>query len=75
MQSNPLKSSVYRNMTLHIFHTINIIKHFKEIPAVMDEQIIPFTFKKSGMKKLIIFDLDETLIHCHVEQTYDENED
>ena len=41
----------------------------------MDEQIIPFTFKKSGMKKLIIFDLDETLIHCHVEQTYDENED
>jgi hypothetical protein len=75
MQSNPLKLSVYRNMTLHIFHTINIIKHFKEIPAVMDEQIIPFTFKKSGMKKLIIFDLDETLIHCHVEQTYDENED
>ena len=25
---------------------------------------IPFEFKKHGFKKLLIFDLDETLIHC-----------
>ena len=55
------------NMTLHIFHSINIIKHIKKIPDVLKEQIIPFCFKKPGMKKLIIFDLDETLIHCAVE--------
>jgi hypothetical protein len=27
-------------------------------------KIVDFKFKKSNVKKLIIFDLDETLIHC-----------
>ena len=30
----PLKLSVYMEMTLHIFHTINCIKHIKNIPDV-----------------------------------------
>jgi hypothetical protein len=32
--SSPLKVSMYMNMTLHIFHSINIIKHIKEVPVV-----------------------------------------
>lgn len=51
-------------MTLHIFHSINIIKQIKEKPDLDHEQMIDFKFKKPGFNKLIIFDLDETLIHC-----------
>ena len=30
--------------------------------------MINFAFKKQGFKKLLIFDLDETLIHCQREE-------
>lgn len=59
-----MKMSVYKSMTLHIFHSINIIKQIKERPFLPDEIMVDFKFKKEGFKKLIIFDLDETLIHC-----------
>lgn len=63
-----MKISVYRNMTLNIFHSINIIKQIKEQPPIENHQYIDFKFKKPGFKKLIIFDLDETLIHCQKEE-------
>ena len=34
---------------------------YQEIP---ESQKINFKFKKEGFKHLLLFDLDETLIHC-----------
>jgi hypothetical protein len=50
-------------MTLRIYHSINFIKEIKELPTVPDSKRIDFKFKKPGFTKLIVFDLDETLIH------------
>lgn len=55
-------------MTLHIFHSINIIKQIKERPEIFEEQYVEFKFTKPGFKKLLIFDLDETLIHSLIER-------
>lgn len=41
-----MKMSVYKNMTLHIFHSINIIKQIKEKPVLPEEIMIDFKFKK-----------------------------
>lgn len=53
---SPMKASVFLEMTLHIFHSINIIKQLdpNQYPA---EKIVDFKFKKNR-KKLVIFDLD-----------------
>ncbi len=63
-----MKLSNYKSMSLHIFHSLNIIKAMKSKPDIEEHQKINFKFKKEGMKKLIIFDLDETLIHCQREE-------
>eukprot|EP00347_Sterkiella_histriomuscorum_P022253 403331138 len=60
---NPMKCSEYKDLTLHIFHSINQIKKIREKPDIEEEQYVDFKFKKPNFKKLIIFDLDETLIH------------
>lgn len=62
-------------MTLNIFHSINIIKQIKEKPIIPNNQFIEFKFKKPGYNKLIIFDLDETLIHCQREEEEEEDFD
>lgn len=55
--------SAYKEMTLRIFHSINFIKQLKEFPPIPESQKVDFKFKKPGFDKLLIFDLDETLIH------------
>ena len=60
---NSLKLSVYKDVTLRIFQTINIIKEIEVFPRVPELLRVDFKFKKKGFKKLLIFDLDETLIH------------
>ena len=49
-----------------------MIKGVNKIPEISEEQKIEFKFKKEGFNKLIIFDLDETLIHCKRDEYYDE---
>ena len=53
--------SVYKEMTLRIFHSLNIIKRIGPMPPVPVH--VDFEFKKPGFDKLLVFDLDETLIH------------
>ena len=36
------------------------------LPIIPEEKKIDFKFKKKGFDKLLIFDLDETLIHTKV---------
>jgi TFIIF-interacting CTD phosphatase-like protein len=50
-------------MTLRIFHSINFIKQLSQFPVIPESKKIDFKFKKEGFNKLLIFDLDETLIH------------
>ena len=58
-----LKVSHYRRMTFMIFHTLCAIKQVGFFPEVTEAEMVDFEFKKPGFKKLMIFDLDETLIH------------
>jgi hypothetical protein len=71
---SPIKLSVYKKMTFHIFHAINIIKKIKVMPEIGEEQKIEFKFKKHNMKRLLIFDLDETLIHCQRDEYIQEDD-
>ena len=47
---------------------------YQEIP---EAQKIKFKFKKAGFKHLVLFDLDETLIHCRrgIDEIYEEDDD
>lgn len=42
---------------------INVIQQIKEFPPVKQSEKVKFQFKKANFNKLLIFDLDETLIH------------
>lgn len=69
--------SAYKEMTLRIFHSINFIKQLKEFPPIPEHKKVDFKFKKPGFDKLLIFDLDETLIHSlrdadELEDQYDQ---
>ena len=48
---------------MHVIQAMNIIQQITQFPEVTPEEKIKFTFKKEGFNKLLIFDLDETLIH------------
>lgn len=62
---SPLKLSDYKQLTISMYHQLNWIKNqlqrdYEELPEFKK---FDFKFKKQGFKKLLIFDLDETLIH------------
>jgi hypothetical protein len=63
VRTKSLRVSAYKEMTHRIFHSINFIKQIKAFPKIPDCKKINFKFKKPGFTKLLIFDLDETLIH------------
>jgi NLI interacting factor-like phosphatase len=60
-----LKGPVFREFTIHIFQSISFLQN---LPPIEDDQIssrmIELPHTKPGVKKTIIFDLDETLAHC-----------
>ena len=56
-----------REFTIHILQSIHFIQNMEPIPRqeVLDRQVeIKFTKANKGIKKLLLFDLDETLAHC-----------
>ena len=48
-----------------MFRQIYLVKELMKTDYIelAEEEKIPFSFKKPGFDKLVIFDLDETLIH------------
>ena len=58
-----LKVSEYKETSLRIINTISMVKDVKQFNPIPPEQQIDFKFKKKGFDKLLLFDLDETLIH------------
>ena len=58
-----LKLSVYKDISMQIIQAINSIQQIKRFPPVDPVSMVDFQFKKQGFNKLLIFDLDETLIH------------
>jgi TFIIF-interacting CTD phosphatase-like protein len=46
-----------------IFMIKDLIEHEREYTPLQEDEKIDFQFTKLGFKKLLIFDLDETLIH------------
>lgn len=63
----PMKPDIYKRMMLHIYHSIVLIKKIKTLPE--PNKYVNFRFKKkASSKKLIVFDLDHTLIHCDSEE-------
>ena len=59
-----LQGHVYMELIVHIYHSIN----FLQCLVIPEEQIIEkqieVHFKKPGIKKMLLLDLDETLVHC-----------
>lgn len=60
-----LKGPVFREFTIHIFQSINFLQNLTQIDSnEVKSRMIELPFTKPGIKKTIIFDLDETLAHC-----------
>ena len=59
-----LNGHVYMELLVHIYQSINFLQNL-EIPEeqILEKQI-EVEFKKKHMTKLLLLDLDETLIHC-----------
>jgi hypothetical protein len=56
---------VFREFTIHIFQSINLLQNLPEVDIQeVEKRMIDLPFTKPGIKKTIIFDLDETLAHC-----------
>jgi Dullard-like phosphatase family protein len=51
---------------VHTFESICLIKKLDPVPShIIEKKILPAdTWSHSGDKKLVVFDLDETLVHC-----------
>jgi hypothetical protein len=60
-----LKGPVFREFTIHIFQSISFLQNLDPIDSSeVESRMIDLPFTKPGIKKTIIFDLDETLAHC-----------
>ena len=56
-----------REFTIHILQSIHFIQNMDPVPwsEVQQRMVeVNFTKKHRGIKKLLLFDLDETLAHC-----------
>jgi hypothetical protein len=56
---------VFREFTIHIFQSISFLQNLDPIDdSEIHSRMIELPFTKPGIKKTLIFDLDETLAHC-----------
>ena len=60
-----LDGPMIREFTIHILQSLHFLKNIDPITEEdVESRAIDFKFKKKGMTRLLIFDLDETLAHC-----------
>ena len=59
-----MKGPVFREFTIHIFQSISFLQNADEImEEEINSRLIDLEWKKPD-KKVLIYDLDETLAHC-----------
>jgi hypothetical protein len=66
LQAMPMRVCDYKEVVADVFMQLAKMKEIitnNEVTPIEETQKIDFKFKKQGMTKLLLFDLDETLIH------------
>lgn len=51
-------------LLVHIYQSINFLQNLEILEEQILEKQIEVHFKKPGMTKMLLLDLDETLVHC-----------
>ena len=51
-------------LLVHIYQSINFLQNLQISEEAILEKQIEVQFKKPGVTKLLLLDLDETLVHC-----------
>lgn len=59
-----LNGPIYLEYCIHIFQSINFLQTLRIPYEEVEKRQVELKFKKPHCKKLLIFDLDETLSHC-----------
>jgi hypothetical protein len=59
-----LNGPIYLEFCIHIFQSINFLQTLRIPEEEVEKRMVELKFKKPHCKKLLIFDLDETLSHC-----------
>ena len=60
-----LKKQVYKEMTIHIYQSIAFLKSLeKPSEEEVKNKTVYFDFLEGPKKRCLVFDLDETLVHC-----------
>jgi CTD small phosphatase-like protein 2 len=55
---------VFREFTIHIFQSISFLQTLEIDINEVERRKVDIEFKKNHTRKVILFDLDETLAHC-----------
>lgn len=65
LEHQELRGPVFREFTIHIFQSICFLQGLAPIgDEEIESRMIELPFTKPGIRKTVIFDLDETLAHC-----------
>ena len=59
-----LKGHVYMELLIHIYQSIDFLQNLVYPEEQIREKQIEVKFKKPNVTKLLLLDLDETLVHC-----------
>ena len=59
-----MNGPIYLEFCIHIFQSISFLQSLKIPIDEVESRMVEVKFTKPHCKKLLIFDLDETLTHC-----------